>query len=138
MIPVNDSITAALVAMAVTAGIAVWACRGFWRARAEDAYQDGHAAGIATQIARQRRALGRRWRDDKAIVDAYLERARTADSDTDRTEIIAAQQSAITIRTRAAPPPPPLRFPEDLPDGLREYAAGVLAAADQHKWRMIA
>jgi hypothetical protein len=79
VIPVNDAITAAVVSMALVCAITGWALWGYWRARVEDAYQDGHAAGIATQIGRQQRAAGRRPGPPATVTPGPLARRAAAE-----------------------------------------------------------
>lgn len=134
MIPVNNAITVAVIAVVIVAAIVAWAARGYWRTRVSDAYQDGHAAGIQTQIGRQNRALGRRRADDKRVLDAYLERLRDPRPGEPATEVIVASVTGVPRRHPAHQLAPDLPFPEALPPGLREYATQAMAAADAAKW----
>lgn len=129
MIPVNDAILTALTSMAATALIVVWACRGYWRSKVLDAYQDGHTAGIATQIGRQQRALRMRSPGALRALEAHRERARPPRDGEPATDVILAD---VTTARHARPgpgTPAVIPFPEGLPPGLREYATRVLAAA---------
>lgn len=129
MIPVNNAIVTCLTAMTLAALITAWAYRGYWHARVRDAYQDGHTAGIATQIGRQRRALGRHHADSGRVLAAYRERAIPAAPAEPETDVIVANLTGARARPARQLPPGVIPFPEGLPDGLREFAQHSLAAA---------
>lgn len=137
MIPVNDAIVTALIAVALTALIVTWAGRGYWRAKVTGAYGDGHAAGIATQIGRQQRVERRRLLG----LDEHLATGRwwtTALAGPEpATDVIVANVSTVTPHTAGPALPVVIPFPQGLPPGLREYAAGVLAEADAAAYRML-
>jgi hypothetical protein len=149
VIPVNDAIATAVTAMGLVAVIVAWACRGYWRARADEAYQDGHAAGIETQVARHARAAITARRADSGTLPAIMQApgrqlAARPPSDVVVADITAAAppQRCLNCGARGAAPCEPwcaykpggrpmpgavIPFPEGLPPGLREYAAQVLA-----------
>ena len=129
MIPVNDAIATAVTAVVLAALIVLWACRGYWKTATDDAYQDGHAAGIQTQISRQQLAVGRHRADDRRILDAYLERTDLPRPDEPATEIIMADLTRAPAAEPARQLAQVIPFPQGLPPGLREYAAATLAAA---------
>lgn len=129
MIPVNNAIVTALAAIAAVALITAWVCREYWRARADDAYQDGHSAGIQTQIAREQRARARPGPAARRAMDAYFERARPSAADDPPTDVRTVTVGVARYSVARHAPPAVIPFPEGLPPGLREYATQVLAAA---------
>jgi hypothetical protein len=137
MIPVNDAILVAVVAVALAAAAVALVARAYWRQRAEDAYQDGHAAGIQTQIGRHYRALRRQPPADSGSLPAVMRGRHRA--------LTAAPESDVTVAdvtTAAAARPGPalpvvVPFPEGLPPDLRKFAQASLEAADKYKWGML-
>jgi hypothetical protein len=137
MIPVNNAIWTAAIAVALTAvavGAVAWS---YWRRRVEDAYQDGHSAGIATQVARQSRATRHRAAIDSGTLPAVMRGRHRAITGPPASDVTVAD---VTDALRTAPRPAPpvvIPFPEGLPPGLREFAQDTLATADERKWGML-
>jgi hypothetical protein len=129
MIPFNDAAAVTVAALVLnTIGVAL-CLRWYWRARAEDAYHDGHAAGIQTQIARHARAERRRITDQADTMPGVRWRARGIPGPGRAAVVTFAALPAPPPRHAAPPPPAVIPFPEGLPPGLREYAEHVMAAA---------
>lgn len=137
MIPINDAITTAVVAMVAAVAIVWWAAAGYYRSKVSQAYQDGHAAGIATQIGRYHRAHGRKALEDRAIVDAYLDRVNAIEAGHADTEVIVGNVTDAAMRNNGGAVAQVIPFPEGLPPDLRDFATAAMQAADKYKWGML-
>lgn len=137
MIPTNDAIVTAVAAVVLTALIVAWARRGYWRAKVQESYQEGHTAGIATQIGRQHRAQRRAQLGltDQLATDRWWTRALSGPEPT--TDVIVGNITTVAPHTAVPGVPMIVPFPEGLPPGLREYARGALAEADALAYRML-
>lgn len=137
MIPSNDAIWVAVIASVLIALIVTWATRGYWRARVRQSYQEGHAAGICTQISRYQKALDG---GPRSLFDQWyhLYGAQLADYTWQGRALqgfMAGWNSRGDDYTMTVSPP--LDFPGDLPAALREFAEKTMTRSDAQNWSLL-